>query len=494
MNRRYLTLLCGMLALLLLALTGCQSIGGVDVNKVMTNGLNTTSYEGSMKASLEVVPGTAVPGQKDWSALNGTTLTLTTVQMKDKDHGYAKGALTLPAGSIPFELSLTGEQVAIQVEGAKQPVVIDMTVGNILQLFSVDSKSGMLGSLPIDVSTLSNPGDLMRQLGTILTPVLPNPSVIKVDPAAVTVNGKNLDLKKLHAEWKGTEVVGFLKDAIQGLLDNDKALDDLTSILVERMFGPDASSMVKGFAKNSMKKELGDLKESLTAQSLGTSAASALTADSMLAVDLYVDANSMVNKADVTLALQNAGSMKSLKLSVGMDLWNHNQPVTLANTVSTTNALKVDANLKSPMARFLKTLDPSSKTYDFLTNGLKVTRKNISMKMGDGLPGTEIRPYLSPASNKTMVPVRFVSEKLDADVLWNGEKRQVTVTDLLSGRTLIFTLGSRTVIVDGTPQEIDASPELEGGSTYVPARFIAESFGATVGWDAATRTVSIVRN
>jgi len=45
--------------------------------------------------------------------------------------------------------------------------------------------------------------------------------------------------------------------------------------------------------------------------------------------------------------------------------------------------------------------------------------------------------------------------------------------------------------VNGSIVEIDQPGILLGGRTLVPLRFVAESFGVAVDWDAATRTVAI---
>ena len=46
--------------------------------------------------------------------------------------------------------------------------------------------------------------------------------------------------------------------------------------------------------------------------------------------------------------------------------------------------------------------------------------------------------------------------------------------------------------VNGETKMMDAPATIINGRTLVPARFISESFGAIVGWDKATKTVSII--
>jgi hypothetical protein len=93
-----------------------------------------------------------------------------------------------------------------------------------------------------------------------------------------------------------------------------------------------------------------------------------------------------------------------------------------------------------------------------------------------------------------MVPVRLVTEQLDAQVGWNPDTYEVTVTDIWSGKKIVFKIGSTSVLVDGTEQTLDASAVLGGDTTYVPVRIIAETFGAEVLWNPDTYVVTIVRN
>jgi len=45
--------------------------------------------------------------------------------------------------------------------------------------------------------------------------------------------------------------------------------------------------------------------------------------------------------------------------------------------------------------------------------------------------------------------------------------------------------------LNGMSYQMEVAPEIINARTFVPVRFIAEAFGANVGWDPATRTVTI---
>lgn len=103
-----------------------------------------------------------------------------------------------------------------------------------------------------------------------------------------------------------------------------------------------------------------------------------------------------------------------------------------------------------------------------------------------------VAPFVKPDANRTMVPLRFVSEALGAKVEWDPENRQVIITD---GETqIILTIGSNQVFVNGIPRVLDCSAEiLPPGYTFVPLRFISEALGATVEYDDLTQQITITR-
>lgn len=120
------------------------------------------------------------------------------------------------------------------------------------------------------------------------------------------------------------------------------------------------------------------------------------------------------------------------------------------------------------------------------------------------LDGTPLNPEDVPAlayypagstNGRTLVPVRLISEALDASVTWVPETRQIVI--LREGSTIVLTAGSATALVDGKqvalPDGVPAGGvKWEGKeSTMVPLRFVSEQLGAQVEWQGATATVAI---
>ena len=97
--------------------------------------------------------------------------------------------------------------------------------------------------------------------------------------------------------------------------------------------------------------------------------------------------------------------------------------------------------------------------------------------------------------NRTFVPVRFVAERLGADVTWEGDTQTVVVQK--DGHTIRMAVGSLTYTLDGETRTLDVPAEYmasTGGNsrTMVPVRFVTEALGYQVEWDRSRNLVVIV--
>lgn len=107
----------------------------------------------------------------------------------------------------------------------------------------------------------------------------------------------------------------------------------------------------------------------------------------------------------------------------------------------------------------------------------------------DGQPvAFDVPPQID--NGRVLVPLRGVFERLGATVDWNNQAQTVYAQ---RGATYIsLVIGSPQAIVDGQPVPIDAPAMLVGDRTMVPLRFVSQTLGSTVNWDASSSTVAIV--
>lgn len=91
--------------------------------------------------------------------------------------------------------------------------------------------------------------------------------------------------------------------------------------------------------------------------------------------------------------------------------------------------------------------------------------------------------------SRVLVPLRGIFEKMGATVVWVAETR--TVRAQRGATSVELQIGSTVAHVNGAAVTLDVPAQIVGGRTLVPLRFISESLGAQVNYDAATRTVAI---
>lgn len=97
--------------------------------------------------------------------------------------------------------------------------------------------------------------------------------------------------------------------------------------------------------------------------------------------------------------------------------------------------------------------------------------------------------------SRTLVPIRFISENLGAEVLWNQERKEATLKT--AEKEVVLKIDSPKVYVNGKEHILpDSVPAkligYEGNfRTMVPLRFVSEQLGMEVGWIGETMTATI---
>ncbi len=115
-------------------------------------------------------------------------------------------------------------------------------------------------------------------------------------------------------------------------------------------------------------------------------------------------------------------------------------------------------------------------TYTITTKeGKQITK---SMQNGEA-------PFMS--NGRTMIPVRYASEALDASVEWNPAVKEVIVK---KGNTVVrLPLNSQYAIYsDGSKADMGAKTVQRNGRTYVPVGALGNMLDTPVTWDDVTQT------
>lgn len=102
-----------------------------------------------------------------------------------------------------------------------------------------------------------------------------------------------------------------------------------------------------------------------------------------------------------------------------------------------------------------------------------------------------VTPYINADAGRALVPVRFISETMGAKVDWDPETRQAIITD--ERKQIILTIDSNEVLINGEKQTIDCAATIQSNRTYVPLRFVSEALEARVEYNDETREITIIK-
>ncbi|WP_239615620.1 copper amine oxidase N-terminal domain-containing protein [Cohnella mopanensis] len=89
----------------------------------------------------------------------------------------------------------------------------------------------------------------------------------------------------------------------------------------------------------------------------------------------------------------------------------------------------------------------------------------------------------------TLVPLRFVTEALGADVKWNGKEQKVTL--LMNGNQIELWLNDSIAKVNGSQVALSVPAKQINGSTMVPLRFVSHNLQLKVAYANQTQTLTI---
>lgn len=117
---------------------------------------------------------------------------------------------------------------------------------------------------------------------------------------------------------------------------------------------------------------------------------------------------------------------------------------------------------------------------------------NIRLWMKGNFVKSDVAPYIQ--QDRTMVPLRVISENLGKKVLWDSANRSVQISDDY-GSVLYLTIDKKEINDFGGGKGkriiLDVAPSIKDDRTFVPLRAIAEAFGEKVDWDNDKRVVVI---
>lgn len=512
MKRKALALV--LLSVLVIA-TGCQSIGGVDLNKMLVNQVISDSMEGTMNLTLHLVPdqsaGTDPETLEMIEAINGMQVVLESFKQQDWETMSAKGKLILTRGEIPFQLSMSRTVMVMQIEGADLPIIIPLDT-------ATNPLSGLTGMGETDELTTDSIQEkaITESLVTLIVKHLANPEDITVQSVTETVNGQSLSLYKIHSDIKGPEMLTLLKKSLRSLVMDDQGMKLFIAQLYDVMeatateeddnlyglglgFGSYGSAdreleieFIHTFVKQGLLIFLMMLEDEETLAEFDL----ILNDNTYMRSDLYVDSSLHVRKADfelsITPELAETGDLEgisSVQIEGHGQFWNHNKPVTAdILTYEEEDALHMDG-MTSFDDDFMSILDQESVLFKLMKEDLHATRKTATFYTDayDYMPSE-----LAIVKNGIMtVPARSLADNLGLQLDWNGVTRELTLTSPFDGTTVAFMVDSNEAAVNGITETMPLATFISNGQTYIPLRFVTDAIGAEIEWIQETSSAIV---
>lgn len=117
---------------------------------------------------------------------------------------------------------------------------------------------------------------------------------------------------------------------------------------------------------------------------------------------------------------------------------------------------------------------------------LKIGQKTAKLDSSDIQIDAPPFLYKSGSYSYTMVPLRFISESLGAEVHYENATKKITITT--SSKTLTMYANGKA----DTSVGMDVAPMAKDGRTYVPLRYVGEQLNCTVNWNSTDQSVTVV--
>ncbi len=93
-------------------------------------------------------------------------------------------------------------------------------------------------------------------------------------------------------------------------------------------------------------------------------------------------------------------------------------------------------------------------------------------------------------NNRTMLPIRAVAEATGASVGWVQETATVVIESAY-GDEISCSIGSDTITINAFESDMDVSPYVKDGRTYLPLRAVSEALELEVEWSAAESSITL---
>ena len=483
----------------LLIITGCTSMGGLDIQKAIQANLKTVSSESKQTIKFELEPASDKLSKEDKdmiALINSTELHIDSAKVQSAKEISFQGDISYLGKKLPLQLSMDEKGMAIQLEGAKKPFYISLQNENTA---NIDFKK-----YEEQIQVLS------AKFYEIVLKHAPNPKNISVKSVQEKINGQSTNLTQLHVELNGEEVVSLIKPFLTSLAKDEAGLKELigvfydlyvsmenagTGVAIPNLDNKETTvAMVYGMIQPALTKFLSNYDEQLAAAfKQAPQLNTVLGKDTVLKTDVYFDNSLKIRKQHVELKVMLPASdyipVKSFKVTSDVEVWNigGNVKAEKVDVSSGVIDLSYDTEKSMTPGSVLRNFDPNSDVYGLLKNQLDITKQTFMIDSESDYYNTIKK------QGTTFIPLRQVTNPLDAEVKWTKGSKVITIIDDITQKEIVITVGSKEAVVGGETVQLAAPVFVHKGSTYVPLRFLAEALGGSLHIDS-DGLITITRN
>ncbi|MDP5274326.1 copper amine oxidase N-terminal domain-containing protein [Chengkuizengella axinellae] len=501
--------------LMSIVLAGCQSVGGVDINKALLSQYELTTYESDAEYSIEFIVDEEVEQTKEekdlLKYLQNATITMDEIKSEDLYTQSMKGALQLPfIDKIPFEMMVSQQDVTILVEGLNKPI-------NINSYMDQD----MPEDLDINLEEFEQAGiDLVKLISKFIIENTPNPSTIEVESVEEKVNGKKMELNQIHVKIDGSELIPLFVEAVQNMFEDEEELkqfiSDLYDIYVpliiasmpEEVLEDPSSQMILSYLENkdlsveyaftflmtNVKPYIADLEVMLEEFINDPVMNEIFSENNYLVTDIYVDEDLNIRKQTMELVIQpdmeDMGAIQGFKLYGESDVWNIDGNVKAA-TIDTTEVIDLtDVDNVSP-AIFFKEMDRESTLYELLDH-FELTTNRFYVYPHEDIEYVSYYDFPIMVDGVTYASEGYLLSELDVTTEWVAEN-QISIVDIMTEKEILITLDSNEAIVDGETVQMSNTPVVIEGEAHFPLRFVVKNLDALIYFDEEMKRIVITK-
>ncbi|WP_424766396.1 copper amine oxidase N-terminal domain-containing protein [Paenibacillus sp. sgz302251] len=506
-----------LLTLTLVFVAGCQSIGSVNFNTVLKNALKVTSSESKQTVELKLMlDEKAFVGLPEndlalMKLVSSIKLELNNVKLQDTEHMSLDGNLIFgDEATIAFNLKMSNTLAVLELDGAKQPIVLDLTSEALLGFSGMpaDAAQEAEATAPaLDNASLTALGhQFVDTIADYIIHNMPNPEGIEVKPANETINGQVTSLMHVHLAMNGPEIWAWVKKYVDALVADragmDKMIAGVFEVLASNPEILEAAGFMTPFEEGGLDAPtpeetlkattdeiavlLTDLQAELKLleEEEQETMQEIFSEELVITADVYVDSKLDIRKQVYELSYMPGEAselgmlpFKGLSIKLSGEAWNVNGEVKADAPVASDTAIPAEDLAMMQGYQILKQLDEKSVIYDLLKNKLHIGKQTINW-----YPYDDYNPAIITAANITIIPLRDTVDQLGAEIAYDAKTKNLKVFDEATNTTINVKIGSDTAVINGKSVKWSFPATAIEGTTYVSARDVAKALGAKIYW------------